>query len=492
MGQRWRVSHRFAAIVTFLCWLYDRRIRNIREQLDDETDLEKIRLEFSPENDPFIRYVKSTNKFIQWTNAFFGKPFGIKSFLINFCVSLVYPIFLFIFSWACGASGAIDGIMFMPNISISSRIFYTTFLFGFLIAIYMLSKHEPISNPINERIVTFINYFIKNKINKLGPFDSFYLHKILYTDVIFIIFSFFLSLSLSYFGIIAGSIILLFTALVSVMSKIRSLPPNHDSHVTFYYIYTGRTHGYYDETKMRIFAIFITLVFSFVLLAFSATAESNSQLVNKSIGRQVLIFLMLLPLANAVADWISWGLSRRILISVCGEARGLAIVKRVALSTIINFFVALACLVLIVVVTACMFEAFDNYLSGAHFSWRSEVLLAIEAPFPNGILLCGILLTTMIPTFIQLWYGCLGIVSAPSTSNEVLLQKINEGISTSQKQYVSKQLFWRDILNGGAALLMSAVLFTMFVVIISKISGYAGITLSNIALASARIFDQLF
>jgi len=129
----------------------------------------------------------------------------------------------------------------------------------------------------------------------------------------------------------------------------------------------------------------------------------------------LLLFFVLLPMVNALLDWMSWIVTRfflRRVAEVTPSWRGaglLAVELGADLAAAILLFLGL------VVLLPNGIEIINAVLSitgRAPFDWRDIVTRANEAPFSEGLFVIGMLVTTLVPTFIHITRGLAGIAAA--------------------------------------------------------------------------------
>lgn len=115
----------------------------------------------------------------------------------------------------------------------------------------------------------------------------------------------------------------------------------------------------------------------------------------------LLLFFVILPVLNALIDWVSWAVTR-FHITVIGtlphNLRGYSLTILVLIADI------LAALALVVILAALLpigLELADILLSvfgRAGFDWRSAAAQAVSAPWSEGLFVTGMLLTPIVPT----------------------------------------------------------------------------------------------
>ena len=129
----------------------------------------------------------------------------------------------------------------------------------------------------------------------------------------------------------------------------------------------------------------------------------------------LLLFFVLLPMVNALLDWISWLVTRFFLRRVAETPGSLAGAGLLALELSADLAAAMVLFLALVVLLPNGIEAINAILSltgRAPFDWRDVVLRANEAPFSEGLFVIGMLITTLLPTFVHLTRGFAGIAAA--------------------------------------------------------------------------------
>jgi len=138
----------------------------------------------------------------------------------------------------------------------------------------------------------------------------------------------------------------------------------------------------------------VAIIITIVVVIFGEVGGFNGALL-------ILIFYAVVPTVNAAFDWSSWIATRRLLSRLAG-VRGIfvitghavldlffAILFLAGLSVVLPFFIE---------ITNVVFAA----MSGPNLEWRLMLGAAIDDPLGGGILVTGMLLTTLIPTVLHL------------------------------------------------------------------------------------------
>ncbi len=185
--------------------------------------------------------------------------------------------------------------------------------------------------------------------------------------------------------------------------------------------------GAWAEAGTIVLAIIAAFALAFALagvLAAAGTAAAMGLLLALTVAALafagkfaflLLLFFVLLPMVNALLDWLSWIVTRFFLrrvaqVTPTWRGAGLLVLELSAdLAAAIVLFLGL------VVLLPNGIEIINAVLSltgRAAFDWRDIVLRANQAPFSEGLFVIGMLITTLVPTFIHITRGLAGIAAA--------------------------------------------------------------------------------
>lgn len=185
--------------------------------------------------------------------------------------------------------------------------------------------------------------------------------------------------------------------------------------------------GAFAEAGTIILAIFAAFALAFALagvLAAAGTAAAMGMLLALTVAALafaghfaflLLLFFVLLPMLNALLDWMSWIVTRFFLrrvaqVSQSWKGAGLLFLELSAdLAAAILLFLALVVLLPngIEIVNAVL-----SVTGRPPFDWRDIVFRAYEAPLSEGLFVVGMLITTLVPTFVHITRGLAGIAAA--------------------------------------------------------------------------------
>jgi len=129
----------------------------------------------------------------------------------------------------------------------------------------------------------------------------------------------------------------------------------------------------------------------------------------------LLLFFVLLPMLNALLDWMSWIVTRFFLVRVALVPQSLGGAGLLVLELTADLLAAIVLFLGLVILLPNGIEVINAVLSVTGrpaFDWRQVVLSANEAPFSEGLFVIGMLLTTLLPTFVHLTRGFAGIAAA--------------------------------------------------------------------------------
>jgi hypothetical protein len=127
----------------------------------------------------------------------------------------------------------------------------------------------------------------------------------------------------------------------------------------------------------------------------------------------LLLFFVILPVLNAVMDWISWAVTRFHLGFIERASPGIPGGLIVATALIFDLAAALLFMVALAALIPIGLELADLLLSlfgRDSFDWRSAAAQAVRSPWDEGLFVTGMLLTPLVPTIATLTTGFASLV----------------------------------------------------------------------------------
>jgi len=124
---------------------------------------------------------------------------------------------------------------------------------------------------------------------------------------------------------------------------------------------------------------------------------------------------VLLPMVNALLDWLSWIVTRFFLRRVAQVTPTWRGAVMLVLELGADLAAALVLFLALVVLLPNGIEIINAILSlagRAEFDWRDIVVRANEAPLSEGLFVLGMLVTTLVPTFVHITRGLASIAAA--------------------------------------------------------------------------------
>lgn len=125
-----------------------------------------------------------------------------------------------------------------------------------------------------------------------------------------------------------------------------------------------------------------------------------------------IFLLLLLPLSNAVLDWLSWGVTRFLLRRAAQSGGGFLGWVVLIGELIIDLLAAALFLTALATLLPVVFEVWNRVGFVAHIDWVQMANDAYRDPFGAGLMVTGMLVTTFLPTAIHLSYGLYGAIYA--------------------------------------------------------------------------------
>ncbi len=115
----------------------------------------------------------------------------------------------------------------------------------------------------------------------------------------------------------------------------------------------------------------------------------------------LLLFFVILPVINALMDWVSWAVTRYNIGLIAASPRGVAGAGMTLAVIVFDILAALAFVVLLAALLPIGLETADLVLSifgRGGFDWRDAAAQAVSAPWSEGLFVTGMLLTPLLPT----------------------------------------------------------------------------------------------
>jgi hypothetical protein len=176
------------------------------------------------------------------------------------------------------------------------------------------------------------------------------------------------------------------------------------------------------------FAILFAIAGAGVFVVTLITAVAAAVFVGQ-FAIMLLLFFVMLPLTNALMDWLSWAVTRYILGFVArapsGEG-GLALVFALLfldLTAAVLFFLVLSVVLPnSIELVNILFRVSGN----APFDWQYFAAHAVRAPWTEGLIVTGILLTSLAPTFVQWSWGLTGVLARFTPGSVIAAGRVTE------------------------------------------------------------------
>jgi hypothetical protein len=228
----------------------------------------------------------------------------------------------------------------------------------------------------------------------------------------------------------------------------------------------------------------------------------NINVKGQNIDRSLIFLLkglslyLLLPLINAVFDWVSWGITRA-LFKASSRLSGLKGVILQALTIILDLATALLFLYLLALAIPFLLESINWGVklagSNVYFPWENYLHAVKNAPFSDGLLVTSMLLTTLIPSVLHVAFGIFGIVQAISPASRKAARLIPtdkaEVMSAAKVTQVVHVLIWSNIWRVVSVLVVSAGLWGLWLLVGSYFSPFLTYLLDT-ALCSSSMFEH--
>jgi hypothetical protein len=310
----------------------------------------------------------------KWDRFFRGSTISLPSFGFYLLVATIYPVLLAVFSYLISGQTDFAGLSLMPEATtIPLRIWWAAAPFFMALTGYLLIE------------------YVRKLINKRPN-----------SEILDLIFSFSFSILAIYFV----------TPLVTSLGY--GIPIAAVSLAYFWFmlctLISGSIYGMIQTLIPRFNFGDLTDEFTIFMLGLSITIQFTVAYALGLLSPEMLIFFVLLPIINALMDTLSWSVTRAFVDSAA--KRGTTWL--VLIEALIDMAFALLCLVILTVLIANLIVICELWFGDMLQITFSKLLeQTVNAPFGEGLVVTGMLLTTFIPTCIHLWDGLRGLFAAP-------------------------------------------------------------------------------
>lgn len=438
-----------AVIVTALLAVLSFWYNEIKTQLDDRKDRERIRLMLEDKTTAFQRYQSILKTFGNRADLWFGPAISLKAFDRCLLLAFSYPIVLFVLAWLVGMPGTIGAIELLPEFEFWERLGTVVIVASVYIGQYYYYKTE-IPKKFSDRIT---NLFFKNMAEAKG--------KVLWSDkvvesiaVVIVVAG---SVSFVVIGVSFGSVFVVGAVAIAVFG----------------------------------IGVVVGVVVGVVAVAFAVAGAVAFGFNGSDAAGVVIVFVFycILPIVNAVIDFCSWGFTRWLLSIADHGEEGWRGFCRVLLAVLADLVFAVLCLLGLTAIAALTLEAFNLFAASfgwPEFDWRSQISLARAYPFTLGLFVTGMLVSTLLPTIIHLTLGLGHAFTVWTPSAKKTSALISDDMSTSAKQKVAVVMVCRWLWYIPAFSLVLGMLFGLINLFSTYIEPF-GALLEWVAFGSAAL-----
>jgi hypothetical protein len=441
--QGWSVTGSIAALlillITILLWLLPFPSNPIADQLADPADSADLRGRLGAAT-PFQRFQTAMCRFNNWLRDWFGRRWSAQAFERCVAIAFVVPVGLFLL--ASVLSGYVAG-----QIGIGELLL---FLFG-----------AAIGSVAVRALFQFCYSFLRRRWHAIGGDREL-------ADI--------------FARIVLGAFAVVF-AFAIAFTVASSLAGEASGVGTVAFAMLG---GF-------AFALAFATAFAFAGIWAFVIALGLVTLLALTMAKEfafyLLLFFVLLPILNALMDWLSWGVTRFNVSFIEIASPSVAGAAFITTVLIVNIAASIFLVIALAIILPLGLELADLLLSifgRGSFDWRDAADQALKAPWTEGLLVTGMLLTPLIPSVTALTVG-FAALAAPATpgarsaaeaipaeggSNDAeLLRHVTRAVHVSWLWYLP-------------ALVMSLAMFALIWLALGQLEIPAGRFLHDLALCS--------
>lgn len=166
-------------------------------------------------------------------------------------------------------------------------------------------------------------------------------------------------------------------------------------------------------STVKTYSFFIAAIFTWICAGGLATLANYIGAYESSV--MLALFYLSLPLANALLDWLSWWVSRWFLERTAQAPRLQVILPDIAADFSVAVLFMLALCLLMPAAAILLDGVYAGWLdvksgTAVQTGWREYALLARDDPWGKGIMVTLMLVTTLIPTLLHIFFGFVALL----------------------------------------------------------------------------------
>jgi hypothetical protein len=162
----------------------------------------------------------------------------------------------------------------------------------------------------------------------------------------------------------------------------------------------------------------------------------------------LMLFFVILPVLNAVVDWLSWAVTRfnvSLMDVATPSLGGFAFVLMILLVDIAAAIVFVVSLTVLLPIGLELVDTFLSVFGRDSFEWRNAAAQAVASPWDEGLFVTGMLLTPLVPTLVALTTGFVSLAAPLTPGARTAIDSIPEDEETepddSQIRAVSRTVY---------------------------------------------------
>ncbi|MEM9678461.1 MAG: hypothetical protein AAF890_10420 [Pseudomonadota bacterium] len=372
-------------------------LRQQRERLDSASDRQTVRDELIA-MDGYARHRARLRKTSTRLQTFFGPKWSWKAYDRCLAIALCYPLLVFISTWLVTGDGRLGGENILPaELELSNRILIAALLIGqFGVTIFTFLRLDAIEAILKSGSTRLVRKMFPSSNSAADRFGAA-------AEFGAVAFAFAVAVAVAGAGAVAGAVAGAGAFAVAVAGAVAVAVAGAGA---FAVAFAGA----------GAFAGAFTFAVAGILPAEAAVVW--------------LTFFAALPVANAIADWGSWALTRWFIERAAKARQDPTNRTTIALDIVWDMIAACLCLILLaallplalLILNWGLIAFFDRSID-----WQAYVTAAREDPLGQGLLVWLMLGTTLVPTIVHLALGLWAVLLFLCSGDREFAKQIEVG-----------------------------------------------------------------
>lgn len=414
------------ALIGYFSWAYS----YFKDELKDDPSYRAETAKALTRHAWLASYQRWLINALDWLDRWMGRPASLRALGVCVTVAMVYAVVFFVGSWALGGPGTVGNTLLLPKLAWWQQALWGVATIASLVGIGLIAfRHQRIDRAPRERLAARLRAHFGARAERTAAWIYRLAGAIAAASILLAV-----AFDAGGSGALAAAVLGAFAGVLAVVFAVSGAYA-----IAFAVVFAigGALAGAFAEAWAGALAfaaagaVAVAAPFAgagafavagtvaaiamgvFVVLAIAASGSTSLD----AGGVALLLFFVALPILNAVLDWPSWWVSRKLggnlvdqIAKDAGRRRRSVVL---VLHGLADFIAAVVLLYLLAIALPFMIELFNLWAEASGVSkpleLRAFLNRAVSQPWPDGLWVLAMLLSTLFPTLLH----AMALVASP-------------------------------------------------------------------------------